>query len=355
MISNLIDRVYKFKKKIDLYKDEVKITKKNKKYVNLLKNEKANSPINNNRILKIMKNLYYRWDECDKNLFISDYFFQTQLLPKLNGINYRGNGIIDGGSYFTDKNYLDKTLKFIKPPVTVARCIDGIFYDKDYNYITEKDFLKILNNYNSLVFKVSLGSAHGKGVKCVEKKDYSSYVNNFGKNYIVQEKIEQCDFLSNFNKTSVNVLRITSLLLDNQVVILSSILRVGTPGSFCDHLSNNSMNPRIIAINEDGTLSNIAVDPYDGKVFDNVFGKEINGTIPKFNDIMNLIKKEHINYKHHRIIGWDITIDSDMNIICIEFNSTVPGIIQSQICCGPIFSKKIGNKTILEMILNKDR
>lgn len=352
MISSLIEFIYKQKKKFELYKDEKKILKKNKKYIKLLKNEKSKSELNNNRILKIMKNVYPNWDNCDNNLFVSDYFFQTKMLKKLNNINYRGNGVIDGSSYFTDKNYLEKVLGVMNPPLTVARCIDGNYYNKDYNIISKDEFLSILNQYNSLVFKVSIGSSHGRGVRNIEKQHYIKSIDNFGKNYIVQQKIEQCDFFAGFNPSSVNVIRITSLLLDDEVIILSSILRVGAPGSFCDLLANNRTNPRIIAINEDGSLENKAIDPYEGKVFDNIFGKEIKGVIPKFNNIIELVKKEHINYKHHRIIGWDITIDKKLNIICIEFNSTVPGIIQSQMCCGPIFAKKIKNKTILELLLN---
>ena len=51
-------------------------------------------------------------------------------------------------------------------------------------------------------------------------------------------------------------------------------------------------------------------------------------------------------------MGWDFAVDKNENVVCIEYNSTVPGIIQTQMVCGPVFAQQTKNKkSILEEII----
>ena len=162
-----------------------------------------------------------------------------------------------------------------------------------------------------------------------------------GGDYIVQEVLRQHESFSRFNSSSVNVIRITTLFWKSKIYILGGILRVGAPGEFCDHTTSPDNNhPRVIALDDEGRLTGKAVDPDLAYVYDDCWGTPPSGVIPKYHEMKQLVMKEHSRFPHHRIIGWDITLDENENITCLEYNPGWPGIIQSQYVLGPIFMQK---------------
>lgn len=350
ILSKIIEKIYIKKCKKEEKKLLVNIKEK-------LTNEEKNkiNKINYN-IAKIVKHTYKDFSESNISYLISDAYFQEKLLPKLNDVNYGILGIRHKYSYFTDKNFQEKFAPNFNFPNAIIRKINGDFYSKDFKYVDSRKVLDILNKYDKVVFKKSLGEGHGRGVALVDCKDYTKVLKEFGNNYVVQELINQHEFLSSFNSSSVNIIRVTSLYLNGKVYILGCILRVGAPGAFCDHLGFNGNSPRIVAIDDNGNLYGNAIDPDNCIIYDDIFGKEISGKIPCYEEIIELVKCEHLKFIHHKIIGWDITVSKDKKVICIEFNSNVPGIVQTQMICGPIFSKLSSNDIPLldEIIKNEN-
>ncbi len=350
-IENLVKKMYISK----ITKSEQALIKKHKNWKNLTAEEKQIVSRENSNVCKIMKNLYYNWESCDISKFVSDAYYQTVIITKLNPINYGLYGIRHKNSYFSDKNYQEKFVENVKFPHTVARCINHDYYDAKYNYITDSQLMDILNKYDKLVFKKSLGIGHGKGVKLCFKEDYKDMIQNFGSDFVIQEVLEQHEEMARFNNSSVNIVRITSLYWKGNVYILGSILRVGAPGAFCDHLGYGTINPRIVALDEKGALIGPAVDPNDGIIYGDLFGKKVTGIIPQYNRIKEIVFISHPKFAQHKIIGWDFAIDKDGNVVCIEYNSTVPGIIQTQMVCGPVFAQKSKDgHPLLDEILKDD-
>lgn len=346
--ENLVKKMYISK----IIKSEKALLKKHNDWKNLTLEEKNKITKENCNVCKIMKNLYYDWENCDISTFVSDAYYQTIIIPKLNPINYGLYGIRHKSSYFSDKNYQEKFVEDVKFPKTVARCINHDYYDANYNYITDSQFLNLLNKHDKLVFKKSLGIGHGKGVKLGVKEEYKEIIQSFGSDFIVQEVLEQHKEMAKFNNSSVNIVRITSLYWKGNVYILGSILRVGAPGAFCDHLGYGKTNPRIVALDENGALVGPAIDPNDGVVYKDIFGKKVTGIIPKYNKMKEIVMRNHSKFAQHKIIGWDFAVDKNENVVCIEYNSTVPGIIQTQMVCGPVFAQQTKNKkSILEEII----
>ena len=163
-----------------------------------------------------------------------------------------------------------------------------------------------------------------------------------GGDYIVQEVLRQHKSFSQFNASSVNVIRITTLLWKSEVYILGAVLRVGAPGQFCDHTSpdKGQLPRKYIVLDDDGRITKKAMYPDLLKPYDTSTDPIPEGIIPKFREMKQLCVKEHSRFPHHRIIGWDITLDENENITCIEYNPGWPGIIQSQYVLGPIFMQK---------------
>lgn len=289
--------------------------------------------------LTIYKNTN-RVSTADDRYYVSDGYYQADILPRLNLLNYGVLGIRHTIHYFTDKNYEPYFMRGVTFPQTLIKNIRGQFYTDDFNPVTLEETLRVIKRYSALVFKKTVETGHGNGVALVKNGGYENKIKEFEKDFLIQLPVKQHEVLAYFNDSSVNVLRITSLCHRGEVYILGVILRVGPPGAFCDLKGSGGQNPRLIAVKEDGSLGDYSVDPDTCDVYDDVFGKKIQGVIPNLNVMKEMVKSEHIKYPRTALIGWDFTVDREGNPVCFEYNSCVPGIVQSQMVLGPIFAQK---------------
>lgn len=355
-IGKLLKLAFEKRQTSKLENEEKKQVKDHPNWVDLTPDEKKIFHKQNINTAKLLKNIYPNWDSVDYKYFISNSYYQMKILPILNKINYDAYGLLFDRTYFTDKNFEEKLATSFKFPNCIVRCIDGDFYDKDFNYIEYSEALEKVKKYKKLVFKASLSSSHGKGVSLVENAEFDKELKNFGTNFVVQELIHQHKFLSNLNESSVNIVRITSILWKGNVYILSGVLRVGAPGAFCDHLGFKNNSPRVIGLDNDGNLYKFSVDPDNAYKYDDIFGKKIEGSVPLYKKMKQLVCEQHLKFPHHKIIGWDITVNDNNEVICIEFNSNVPGIVQSEMVCGPVFSMKtLNGNSILDEVLDSKK
>lgn len=285
--------------------------------------------------------------------FITNQEYTFDILPRLNPSNHDLIGL-GKQTIFTDKNYFELLFPQLIFPVTVLHRINGLFFDSNFCPCTKEEALMILNQTDSLVFKVARGSKHGKGVKLLDKKDYKKSLESFDNNYIVQKVIKQHDDLAYYNDTSVNILRVITVLLNGVVYVISAKLRVGAPGSFCDHLGYNGIHSLDIPVNEDGSFASFACDCDDGKFVSDVFGKKFLKEMPKFSEIVETVMQAHMQYPDFGLLGWDMTVDSEDRIICMEVNSIAPTISGAQYEQGPIFYKKTKDGVpIIEEIMKR--
>lgn len=224
-------------------------------------------------------------------------------------------------------------------PKTVLRNVEGTFLDA--NYVPVADAAPLLAPYEELVFKKSRASCHGDGVRLVKRAEYRKVMQELQEDFIVQTRLKQSPSFAKWNASSVNHIRMTSLNWAGVVYILGSVLQIGAPGSFCDHVAaENGEHRWMIAIREDGTLSNRVIEPDLVEVYSNLGGKKVEGRISRYQEMKELVQAEHQRFPHHKMIGWDLTLDEDDNIVCIEYNAFTPGIIKPQYVLGPIFAQK---------------
>ena len=270
--------------------------------------------------------------------FVTDAYYRTEILPVLNKYDYSifGRRICTD---FSDKNYFEILMPELNFPKAVLRQINGILYDSAYNIVSMENVIQKLRQYDSLVLKNSIDTGHGKGVKKVSSEELISILTSGGykKDFIVQELIQQHETLAYYNDSSVNTVRVTTLFWSGEVFILEATLRIGAPGSFCDHLSNGGVSPLVIPLEKNGVLRKEAYTR-DFYRLENVFGKEIIGEVPCYKEMADLAVETHKRFAHHGIIGWDFTVDKDKNIVCIEYNTFCPGIVFHQCALGPIFN-----------------
>lgn len=241
-------------------------------------------------------------------------------------------------SYYSDKNVFDKLFGHRAMPRTIFRKMHGFYYDKDYQRIDiSKD--SILNNILNtadcpkIVIKPTVDSCSGNSVRLFEKinnnwseigsgeeLDLTYLTTKYGDDIIVQECLEQADFMSYYNPTSVNTLRLTLYrsVVTDECHIPSAIIRIGKNGSLVD---NAHAGGGYVGIKSDGTLCNKVLNQYGETTteFNGIdFTKE--HKIPNWDKVIEFAKYIGKNVPHHRLLALDIMVDKDNNPRLIEFN-----------------------------------
>lgn len=277
----------------------------------------------------------------EKIEFIPELLFYSRIEPALN------NSIMYPA--LEDKNLLDKYFDesiLLRP---IVKNIHGFFYIGKQQVSLEKA-IDACSPFEAIVIKPSIGTAGGKGVKKVVlsqdfnkqlRKLYAEYKTDF----IVQEILEQLPELSILNMDSLNTVRVISYMRQEEVVPLSAVLRIGRAGSFTDNTTGGGM---VCGIKKQGKLMDYAINSYGEKfsVTDN--GEVLKGyQIPYFDLILDVVKTQHKNIPHFRLVSWDIAIDKKGNIIIVEFNALGQDINFHQICNGPLFGEYY--KEVLEI------
>jgi len=270
--------------------------------------------------------------------FIADAPYRTKILPMLNPENHRFSGIQDVS--FSDKNYHELYMPDVRFPRTILHCVRHEFFDESFRHISAAEALGILSEYDKLVFKQTTDTRHGEGIRLARREEIRELLSAFSSDYLVQELIVQHDALAYFNPSCVNVERISSLCWKGEVYVLGGILRVGAPGAFCDHESRDGKSYLTIPVASDGTILPRAYDIDNYRVYDTAHGVKIQGEIPRFQAMKELVVREHIRYPRYALIGWDFTVDRDGNIVCVEFNTKFPGMNGTQCALGPVFAQR---------------
>ena len=256
-------------------------------------------------------------------------------------------------SSLQDKNFYEIYFKEIKTPKTVLRRINGFFYNNKYEQILPDDKIvtDLFSNYNSVILKPSLDSGSGKHILLFERQDnyYKlksgsdelnlNFLQNYGRDFIIQEFVKQHQFFKRFNPSSNNTLRVFTYrsVKDDQINILHILLRIGKSGSFLDHDNLGGVG---ISIKGNNYFDEFAYNN-NGDRYKSV--NEINfsqqGKVPFIDELKEVSVKIAQNIFYARLLAMDFTIDEDGNIILVEINCWGNGITQYQMNNGSLFGK----------------
>lgn len=329
--------------------------KYNKQYKNLLKhNNIANLPCpEENKWVEKWKSLG-KFNNVEYRLFshyigndvniIPEVLCKNVIEPILNPMKFRG--------YYTDKNIFDRLFKSGVLPKTIFRRMNGFYYDAEYSRMalqnTEQlQFLLVNNAEKIIVIKPTIETSSGKGVKLFGNddgkwKDLESgdiltleYLNINYDDFIVQECLEQADFMSYYNPTSVNTLRLTLYrsVETDECHIPNARIRIGKNGSLVD---NAHAGGGMVGIKSDGTLCNKVFNQYGESttMFNNIdFSQE--HKIPNWDIIVEFAKYIGKQLLHMRLISLDIMIDKTGTPRLIEFNCNSYSVWAAQFTLGP--------------------
>ena len=265
--------------------------------------------------------LYQSYTGVFRYDYIPEILFCTLYEPKANP--YRR------AEFLEDKNILPLVFSGleengIRVPRVLLSCIEGDLRGADGRALTESaavDLLKAV--HEKAVFKKSVYTNSGKDVRIAvpADTDLEKLLGSLGKNYIVQEYIQQCAELRKLNPSSVNTFRVPTYRLDGRIYNAPVSLRLGRSGADRDNIHYGGIG---IGVREDGSLKKTAftefgqrfdAHPDTGVVFE---GYRIPGAGERLRAAARLL---HEKVPFLGVISWDLTIDSDGMITLIELNA----------------------------------
>jgi len=239
-----------------------------------------------------------------------------------------------------DKNLYDLYFHDVEKPKTVCRKMGNVYLDADYSIIELEDCVNKCLEKGNIIIKSSINSSGGHSIffwnsKESTRQELVDLLNKLD-NYIVQEIIVQHESISKLHKESVNTIRIMTLIWNNRVWLVSSVIRMGVNDAKVDNAHSGGV---VCGIKGNGNLREIA---YDGSF--NAYKKHPQGTvfsdivIPNFDKCQKIAIKLATRFSSiSKLISWDFAIDSNANPLLIETNLTYGGIDVHQKCNGPLF------------------
>jgi len=248
-----------------------------------------------------------------------------------------------------EKNFYNKFLPDIPTPKTLFRRINGFYYDTYYQKIDLNELTHSLKAHGKLILKPSIESGSGSSIQIFEQTDglllnnknvlNAEFLNNYHKNFLIQEFITQHDFFSQFNPTSNNTVRVFLYrsIRDDSVNILHCLLRVGAPGSYLDH---DHLGGVVLAIDDRNMISQHAFDMYGNKYkIVNDINVSLLGQVPAMDKIRKLSIDIANSIYYGRILALDFTVTNEGNPLFLEINCWRNGINQYQMHNGSLFKE----------------
>ena len=239
-----------------------------------------------------------------------------------------------------DKNMYYLYFHDVNRPVTVFHKYNGLFHDKNYVRISLAEAVRKAKDCGEVILKKGKFSMGGKGITFWNAEtDDVSKLSEFlldSDAVVCQELIKQHESTAKINPSSVNTLRIMTLLFNDDIHVLSSVFRMGVNGSRVDNASSGGI---VCGVNPNGRLKDMAFTPSGQKFMKHPGGMSFEDVIiPCYEKCVNLAVSLAGRFSNlSRLISWDMAIDQSGHPMLIEFNLTVGEMDFHQLCNGPLY------------------
>lgn len=250
---------------------------------------------------------------------------------------------IDYARTFCDKTMTYSFFNNIKQPKLIARKTRGLIINEFGDKIEEGQVVDyILKSDSAVVIKQASGTCGGHGVQFIQKGTDRTQIDKMVKDCdfdcVIQRAIKQSKVTACFNDSSLNTFRISTLLLNGEFSVCTSMLRFGNPGSNVDNLASGG---GCVGINEDGTLMSYGFNTRGEKIseWNNIVFRGVQ--IPEYEKIVETARKAHFDIPMCAFVGWDLAIDEKGDVNLIEANVDWPGLFFEQLAnAKPVFGER---------------
>lgn len=339
--------------RIHLSKDIVKKRVQDKRFVNLSKKQRSDVHIFWKKYVSHIdySSFIFYNAFCTNNKTLKYYIPEEIYYPIID--MYFSNAFY--ASVYDNKNIYDLYFNDVPQAKTIIRYVNGVFLNDNYEIITKENAFFLCKKFEKIILKPAIDSEGGRGILFLENtsenidQQLATYF-AANKNVIVQEIVQQHVVLNSIHKDSLNTIRIITLLLNNEIYPLSSILRMGRNGKKVDNASSGGV---FCGINEDGSLKRMTYDCQGNSYDGHPNGTKIEGIIlPNFTSAKELVKRLVPRVMHiSSLCSWDLALDENGEYKLIEVNMSFGQLDFHQICNGPLFGDK--TEEILELVFSK--
>ena len=248
---------------------------------------------------------------------------------------------------FQHKSMLPFLYPDIRQPQPVVVRMNSAYFDSHYDLISREEAVKQIHSFlqedkkRRIIIKPN-GSSGGHNISVFTCNDSIPQIGEVIKQlgisaFIAQEMIHQSEFTSQFNPSSVNTIRITSLLFEGKITPLAALIRIGKVGADVDNWCSGGA---LLGIDiNTGKCNNwiLSNDLFRSHIIPpSIDLSEKEMYVPNFDKVKNTIIKCHSRIPYIRMISWDIALDEENEPVLIECN--FGGMIQlHQAVTGPLF------------------
>lgn len=267
--------------------------------------------------------LDFLWTKLTRKTYLIDYlqyeFFKRNNLSRKSFMEY---------------NKLHKLIDQVNNKEKEEIFNSKVLFNETFKDYLNRDWLEIQNtsleefkefasSHDKIIIKPEEGS-FGIGIEIFDTKDLDVeglYSNIKDDKYLVEAVVKQHEDLKAFNESTLNTLRMVTMVDSKGIPhVQDAILRIGRKGKHSDNFHNQGL-ACVVDVNE-GIVYTIAKDKDYNRYFKHPdSGKIIIGfKLPVWDKVIAKCKELALVVPDVRYVGWDIAIDENGEVVCIEGN-----------------------------------
>lgn len=266
---------------------------------------------------------------------ISDYFAYGFYKLRFNGRR----------EYITYRRY-HKILRKCNKQEDIAICRDKMSFNSkfsdllgrewiDFNEVSYDEFESFIGRHN-VFFMKDVSGCWGMGIKryCIEEIDVKTFFDEYkccqNAHYILEEEIDEVDYIKEFHPWSVNTIRIVTLFdtVSDCVYVMNARIRMGNNKNHVDNFHFQGIFSSI-------DINTGIIDSYGYDINNRFYlvhpltNKQIIGfQIPYWEECLDFVKKAARRIPTVRYVGWDVVIKPGGTFALIEANDNADHDIQ---------------------------
>lgn len=203
-------------------------------------------------------------------------------------------------------------------------------FTKDMSFESFTDFI---NKHPRFIYKPLKGS-HGKGIGIIDTAQLSSISAEYDRlksdEALIEEIIEQHESIAEFNPSSINSLRVVTIVTNEGVAkIMTGNFRVGRGNKIADNFHHQGIASLLDL--DSGVVVTSGIDSSGDRYnFHPISNKQIIGfRIPYWEEVKDTVLKAALLLPDVKYVGWDIAIGQEGKVYIIEGNAAAdPDITQ---------------------------
>lgn len=233
-----------------------------------------------------------------RSSFLPDNVKDSALI-KIVGANVFWNELKNKYNFFQlTKNWFGRDVMLVRQQLNKDNKQEFKLFASKHPYLFIKE--------NSGSLGQNAGLYHVKDDK--ESEELYEYLSKKGGEWIVEEPIKQTQEMAIWNDSSVNTVRIPSILNNGKWTILGAFFRTGRKGSVVDNAGAGGIFACVNS--DDGKLTTDGIDEvgiYYVKHPDS--GMTYKGwQIPRWSELLKVAEKIHRSIPWHKYVGWDFAL-----------------------------------------------